>query len=108
VSNSAPNYLYWSSAASSADGSKLIATPYGNTIYTSQTTPTPQLNINPSTDGIALAWLIPSTNFVVQQSSDLVSWSSITDAPALNLTNLNNELSISPTNSTGFFRLMSQ
>ena len=66
------------------------------------------LNLMPSSTNLALSWLIPSTNFVVQQSPDLILWSSITDAPTLNLTNLNNELSLSPTNSSGFFRLMSQ
>ncbi|HEY5298864.1 MAG TPA: hypothetical protein VIK59_13235 [Verrucomicrobiae bacterium] len=51
---------------------------------------------------------MPSTNFVLQQSSDLISWSSVTATPALNLTNLNNELMLSPSNSNGFFRLISK
>jgi hypothetical protein len=32
----------------------------------------------------------------------------LTNTPALNLTNLNNELTLSPSNSSGFFRLISQ
>jgi hypothetical protein len=104
---------YWFAIASSADGDTLLASGATSVtgtsrIYISQTVNAPELNISPASGNLALSWLIPSTDFVVQQSSDLVSWSSITDAPALNLTNLNNELSLSPTNSTGFFRLMSQ
>ena len=100
----APNFN-WKAVASSADGNQFVAVAYGGGIWTYQTTPAPQLNLTPSPTNIAISWLIPSTNFVLQQSSDLISWSSITDTPTLNLTNLNNELSISPTNSTGFYRL---
>jgi len=53
-----------------------------------QATPSPQLNLAPSDINLALSWLVPSTNFVLQQSTDLISWSSVTNAPALNLTNL--------------------
>jgi photosystem II stability/assembly factor-like uncharacterized protein len=93
--------------AVSADGSEMLAGAGGG-IWIYQTTPAPQLSLNTSTDNFLLSWLVPSTNFVVQQSPDLVSWSSITDAPSLNLTNLNNELTLSPSNSSGFFRLISQ
>jgi hypothetical protein len=44
-------------------------------------------------------------NFVLQQSSDLASWTDMTDTPALNLTNLQNEVVLSPTNGSGFYRL---
>ncbi len=98
----------WQSIASSADGNKLVAVVGNGGIWTSQTTPTPQLNLATSNTSLALSWLVPSTNFVLQQSPDLISWSSITDAPALNLTNLNNELTLSPSNNIGFFRLISQ
>jgi hypothetical protein len=66
------------------------------------------LNLSISSSNLAISWTIPSTNFVLQQSPELISWADVTNAPALNLTNLNNELSLSPTNSSGFFRLMSQ
>jgi photosystem II stability/assembly factor-like uncharacterized protein len=113
ISNSVPSQS-WSRIASSADGNLLVAsgTPSffsgSGSIYILQTVPRPELNITSANSSLALSWLIPSSKFVVQQSSNLVSWSSITDAPALNLTNLNNELSLSPTNSSGFFRLISQ
>ena len=113
VSNNAPNEI-WNSVASSADGGNLVAAPVGNPslnsapIYILRTTPSPQLNIAYVNTNVALSWTIPSTNFVLQQSSDLISWADVMNAPALNLTNLNNELSLSPTNNTSFFRLMSQ
>jgi hypothetical protein len=119
LSNNAPvqvMYLDNSSpaVASSADGSKLVVAPFVANlssdspapIYTSQTAPSPQLNITPSPTNLALSWIIPSTNFVLQQSPDLISWSSVTDTPpALNLTNLQNQVTLTPTNNIGFFRL---
>jgi hypothetical protein len=105
--NNSPNSSLFS-IASSADGSKLVVVAYGGGIWTLQTTPSPQLNINPSTTNLALSWLIPSTNFAVQQSSNLISWVDLTNTPALNLTNLQNQVTLSPTNGSGFFRLISQ
>ena len=98
----------WSSVASSADGNMLVAATYNGGIWTFQITPSPHLNVVPLNNSLAFSWLIPSTNFTLQQSPDLISWSSVTDPPALNLTNLNNELIFSPSNSNGFFRLISQ
>jgi hypothetical protein len=63
------------------------------------------MNLAPSDTNYTISWLIPSTNFVLQQSPDLISWSSVTDILVLNLTNLNYELTFSPSNSSGFYRL---
>jgi len=93
------------SVASSADGNKLAAVVNGGGIWTCQTTPTPQLNIAPTNPGLKLSWIVPSANFVLQQSADLVSWEDMTNPPALNLTNLQDEIILSPTNSSGFYRL---
>jgi photosystem II stability/assembly factor-like uncharacterized protein len=95
----------WSCVVSSADGSKSFAAVYGGGIWTLQTTPTPQLNLAPADTNLAISWTIPSTNFVLQQSADLVSWADVTNAPALNLTNLQNQVTLSPSNRSGFFRL---
>jgi hypothetical protein len=108
TSNSVPTSFYWSSVASSADGNRLAATPYGSPIYTLQITPSPQLNIASYSNNMDFSWLVPSTYFVLEQSFDLTSWSNITNAPTLNLTNLQNQVTISPTNSRGFFRLITQ
>jgi hypothetical protein len=95
----------WISVASSADGNKLVAAVRGGGIWISQTTPSTQLNLTPTNGSFKLSWLIPSTNFVMQQSSDLASWSDVTNAPVLNLTNLQNEVILPPSNSSGYYRL---
>jgi hypothetical protein len=47
---------------------------------------------------------------VLQETPDLTSgsWTTVTNVPALNLTNLQDQISLSATNSGGFFRLISQ
>lgn len=106
TSNNAPNQV-WTSVASSADGNKLVAVAFNGGIWTSQTMPTPQLNIAPTNSNLNLSWIVPSTNFVLQQSFDLSNWNDVTDAPALNLTNLQDEVIQSPTNGSSFYRLES-
>jgi hypothetical protein len=92
--------------AVSADGGEFLVAGGGVWVY--HPTTSPLLNLAQSDSNLALSWLIPSTNFVVQQSPDLISWSSVTDQPALNLTNLNYEMNFAPSNTSGFFRLVSQ
>jgi hypothetical protein len=104
ISNNVPT-LFWRSVASSADGNKLVAAASNGGIYTLQTIPTPRLNLAFSGAGLALSWIVPSTNFVVQQSSDLTAWADVTNPPVLNLTNLQNEVTLTPSNSSGFYRL---
>jgi hypothetical protein len=105
VSNSVPNES-WYSVASSADGNKLVAaTLFPAPIYTLQTTPTPQLNLAPTNGNLAFSWIIPSTNFVLQQSADLTAWAVVTNPPILNLTNLQNQVTLCPSNSSSFYRL---
>jgi hypothetical protein len=116
TSNNVP-VQYWTCVASSADGHKLVAatagdpstnTPgetVGGGIWISQSTPAPQLNIATANTNLDLSWIVPSTNFVMQQSSDLGSWMDMTNKPVLNLTNLQNEVMLSPSSSRGFYRL---
>lgn len=105
ISNSAP-LQQWTSVASSADGCKLAAAAYGGGIWTLQSTPAPVLNITP-TNGLQLSWIVPSTNLVLQQNLDLTTtdWVTLTNAPTLNLTNLQNEVILPPTNGNAFYRL---
>jgi hypothetical protein len=93
--------------ASSADGNKLVAVVSGGGIYTLQTTPTPALTITPSSGNALLAWIIPSMDFRLQQNSDLTTtnWTDMTTPPVLNLTNLENQVMLPPTNSRSFYRL---
>jgi hypothetical protein len=74
-------------------------------IYTSQITPAPQLNLAASHTNLTLGWTIPSTNFVLQQSADLLAWADVTNPPVLNLTNLQNQVTLPPAASSGFYRL---
>ena len=102
----------WQSVASSADGSRLAATtsPWGfagadNSIYTSSSTPAPSLSIATSDSNVALGWTVPSTNFVLQESADLLSWSNVTNPPVLDFDNLCYQVIISPASRNGFYRL---
>ena len=96
--------------ASSADGNELVMISINGGIWLSQTTPSPLLKIAPTNGNVSLSWLVPSTNFVLQQNLDLTTtnWVTLKNAPTLNLTNLRDEATLSPTNSSGFFRLVSQ
>ena len=104
ISNSVP-VMSWYYVASSADGNKLAAGVVGGGIDTSSSISSPYLNLTPSSTNPVLSWIIPSMNFGLQQSSNLTSWANVTNASALNLTNLQNQVTLSPSNSSGFFRL---
>lgn len=101
---SAPNQN-WQSISSSADGNNLVAAVFGGGIWVSQSAPAPELSIASSSKNVEFSWLIPSTNFVLQQSYDLASWSDVTNVPALNLTNLQNEVSVLLPEGNNFYRL---
>jgi photosystem II stability/assembly factor-like uncharacterized protein len=98
----------WRSVASSADGNKLVAvsgffTP--NLMFTLTSKPSPSMNITSTNGNLTLSWTVPSTNFVMQQSPDLQNWTNTTITPTLNLTNLQEQVILSPTNGSGFYRL---
>jgi hypothetical protein len=103
-------YQQWQSVASSADGNKLAAVAANTAsgaIWTSQSTPAPLLNIAPSSNNLAFSWVVPSTNFVLQQNSDLTTtnWTDLINAPVLNLTNLQNQVSLPLSAGNAFYRL---
>jgi hypothetical protein len=106
VSNSVPKNQFFS-VVSSADGNKLAAVVPGG-IYTSYSKPSPQLNVASVSNTLTFSWTLPTTNLVLQQTSDLASWSVVTNPPVLNYTNLQYQVSLAPTNNNGFFRLISQ
>jgi len=106
VSNNAPQ-LKWQSVASSADGSKLFAVVNGGGIWTSQTIPATKLYLS-ITNGLQYSWLSwtwSSTNYVLQQCSDLQSWAYVTNTPVLNISTLQYEVALPMTNACGFYRL---
>jgi hypothetical protein len=109
VSNSAP-VTNWSCVSSSADGCKLVAAVNGGGIYTWQATPAPALSISPSGTNVVLSWIVPSMNFVLQESSDLGSghWTDVATTPVLNYTNLNQQVSLPWDTGNRFYRLVSR
>jgi len=107
--NNAP--LGWSGVASSADGNKLWAVGGSvKGIMSGQAMVTPQLNLKATDGGVAFSWGLPSTNFALQQNSDLsmTNWTTLTNTPVLNLTNLHQELSLPAPETAGFYRLITQ
>lgn len=110
TSNSTPNNISWLSVASPADGGQLWSTCLDSTIhggiYSSQSTRSPQLNAALERNGdLVISWIIPSTSLVLQQSSDLSIWSTVTNMPLLNLTNLQNQVTLPLPAGNNFYRL---
>ena len=91
--------------AISADGNELVAASSGGGIWIAQRLPAPQLNISFASTNVQISWTVPSTDFVLQQSADLVSWTNVTNPPVLNLTNLQNQVILNPSGSNSFYRL---
>ena len=104
LSNSVPR-IQWIAVASSADGNRLVALANGGGIYTLQAMSPPRLSITPSGKNLTVSWTVPSANFVLQESSDLISWTNAAAAPTLNLTNLQDQVSLSASNRISFCRL---
>ncbi|HSU56150.1 MAG TPA: sialidase family protein [Candidatus Dormibacteraeota bacterium] len=109
TSNSAPG-LTWQSVASSADGNSVFAAPSGGKIWVRRTTPAPVLALTNSASGLVLSWVLPSAQFVVQRSDILQppAWTDLSNAPLLNLTNLQNQLLLPTGNVSGYYRLRNQ
>jgi len=72
--------------------------------------PSPQLAVNRSGGNLDFSWLVPSTPFVLQQTSDLrlSGWVEVPASPTLNLTNLHYQLTLPPTPGNAFYRLKLQ
>jgi photosystem II stability/assembly factor-like uncharacterized protein len=109
----APPY-YWVTMACSADCGKMV-TAVGEhditgPIYTAQTVVAPTLNIAPAGGNVAVSWTVPSTNFVLQQSTSLASpnWVNVTNIPVLVPMNLQDQVVITSTNPQSLFRLQTQ
>ncbi len=95
----------WSAIACSADATKMFAAANQGGIWISQASPAPILYSKTTGTNFVVSWIIPSTNFVLQQSSDLSSWSAVTNSPVLNLTNLQNRVTLPMPVCSQFYRL---
>jgi hypothetical protein len=98
----------WSSVASSADAGLLVASVYGGGIWNRRSIPAPVLNIRSSGNDLALLWVVPSTDFQLQQNTDLTTtnWATLTDFATLNLTNLHKEVILPLNPGSHFYRLV--
>jgi S1-C subfamily serine protease len=97
--------------AFSADGAFLAASvgyPGTGGIYVYNSTPAPVLSLAPSDGNATISWVIPSASFALQQSSDLSNWTEVTNQPALNLSNLQNQLALPASDNRQFYRLKNQ
>ena len=104
IKNTAPQ-IYWDAVGLSADGSRQAATVLNGGLYTVQSTPAPRLHLNPSPGQMTVSWVVPSTNFVLQQSPDLSSWSNVTNTRSLDLNSLQYQINLSTLDNSGFYRL---
>jgi len=94
-----------------ADGGKLAATIIGDGVYSTHWEPyAHRLYFAPSNGGLTISWLVPSSGFVLQENFDLntTNWIDVPLSPALNFTNLNYEVTVSPAPGSRFYRLKQQ
>ncbi len=98
--------------ASSADGSRLVAVCGDGSIFTVQPpTPTsplwPRLELDLSGAKLVVSWLVPSTPFVLQETSDLGTgnWVDVAAGPTLDYTNLHQRVSLTPSSGSRYYRL---
>ena len=107
------NYQNFASVAMTPDGDRMFAINGGGisgspgSVYTAGFTPAPVLKSTLSRSNVMLAWTVPSTNFGLQQKLNLTaaSWVTLTNQPTLNLTNLQNQVTLPLSGSSGFYRL---
>jgi len=96
------------SMACSADGCKLAVAVAGSGIFITQSTPAPVLQIKAVAKDVVLSWVVPSRNFVPQESADLLAWSELNVEPVLNYTTLRYEVKLQLSAGPHFFRLVSK
>ena len=96
--------------ASSADGNLLVAASLGILYRSPAPTQGPAVQISGLGDNLLLSWTIPSTNLVLQQSSNLLgaNWTAVGTTPVLNLTNLQNQLTLPAPSGSAFYRLQAR
>jgi hypothetical protein len=94
--------------AMSADGHCWMAHSGGlNRLFLGTSTPAPILEIVPTNATVSISWTIPSSPFVLQQSSALnpANRTTYPDQATLNPATLRNEITIPATNNSAFLRL---
>jgi hypothetical protein len=107
--NSTP-VLHWQAVGGSADGSVIYAAASNGGIWAGRSTPAAVLRIAGGQNRFTLSWVVPSANFLLQQTASLspAVWTSVTNAPVLNLSNVTYELTLTPSPDNKFYRLNAQ
>jgi hypothetical protein len=108
MTNSGPKVCAF--IVSSADGCELVVgapTQYGLGLWIGRFVPSPRIDFASSNGNVALSWTIPSTNFILQENSDLTTtnWSDVTATPQLNLTDLQDHVTLPESAGDAFYRL---
>jgi hypothetical protein len=107
----------WSSAAFSADGSKLVvatvgdpAGPDASGLHLHQSAPRPLLKMRFTEGNAVISWIIPSSDFRLQETSSVpnANWIEAPGIQTVNLSNLENEWKLSQQVGRQFYRLKSQ
>ena len=98
----------------SSDGNSMLAwivlspsiTP-GQGRLVLQTQPAPVLGITRAAGHAALSWLVPSSDFTIEQTTDLSTpnWISVSNPMVLNFTNLQNQVTLPQPTGNAFYRL---
>jgi hypothetical protein len=111
ITNSVPNASAGWLVASSADGGNLAAANLNSrSMYFSGTFQPPVIRLDYGSGVSKLSWVVPSMNFVLEQTGDFdpAIWSPITTLPYLNLSNLHHEITLPATGGNRFFRLRAE
>ena len=92
----------------SADGDETVAAISQGSILVLRNTPAPVLNLGLQAGQATLSWIVPSTDFRLQQTSALSTndWQDMTNVPVLNFTNLQNQVVLPVAGGKRFFRLI--
>jgi photosystem II stability/assembly factor-like uncharacterized protein len=97
---------WWSDIAASADGGRLVVAAIGP-IYTAQFIQPPKLDIHSTNNSVNLSWIIPSANFVLQETFDLAggNWTEVNDTPSFDSAILRQSVTEPATASNRFYRM---
>ncbi|HTR41771.1 MAG TPA: sialidase family protein [Pseudomonadales bacterium] len=113
TTNNSPTNQQWGAVASCADGGKLLAAA-GNAehvtgpIYLSRSVQPPWADIMRTNGHVMVSWFVPSTNFTLLQSSNLLKWTTVTNKPVFDTHSARDEVTLVITNKPRFYRLKLQ
>jgi hypothetical protein len=94
----------WIAVACSADGTRLVAAAYmGGSIYTAIWPPA--LSTQLAGTNFVVSWPWPSSGFVLQQNCDLTTANWVNFCGSQAVSNCQNQVTVSPSNSAMFYRL---